>query len=226
MQIDQAISNVIPFDFRGSSKQPSDIALVGSIARHNKGAMQALFCRYKLPVYRFALRFTRSQETAEDIVSEVFLEVWRHAGRFEARSQVSTWLLAIARNLAFSAMRQRATEELSETMKQELADNAETPEAATAKNQQTAILAQCLNKLSSAHREVVDLVYYHDKSVSEVAEIIGIPPATVKTRMHYARKELADLLERHRGSNAGRTAQFGRQWENLHKRGPSRSRPS
>jgi RNA polymerase sigma-70 factor, ECF subfamily len=210
MQIDQAISNVIPIDFRDSLKRPSDIALIGSIARHDKGAMQALFCRYKLPVYRFALRLTRSQQTAEDIVSDVFLEVWRHAGRFEARSRVSTWLLAIARNLAFSAMRQRATEELSDTMRQELEDDAETPEAATAKNQQNAILSHCLRKLSPAHREVVDLVYYHDKSVSEVSEIIGVPQATVKTRMHYARKELAALLGRHQGSKAGRAAQFER----------------
>jgi len=144
MQIDQAIANVIPIDFRVSSKQPSDIALIQSIAQHDKRAMQALFCRYKVPVYRFALRLTRKPETAEDIVSDVFLQVWRQAGRFEARSRVSTWLLAIARNLACSTIRQRPMEELTETMVEVLEDNAETPEAATAKNQQNAILPHCL----------------------------------------------------------------------------------
>ena len=200
MQVDQVISNVIPVDFRASPPQPSDIALVQSIARHDKSAMQALFCRYRLPVYRFALRLTRSQEAADDIVSDVFLQVWRQAERFEARSRVSTWLLAIARNLAWSVMRQRATEELSPSMIEGLEDDAETPEAATAKAQQRAIIARCLGKLSPAHREVIDLVYFHEKSVREVSGIIGIPPATVKTRMHYARKELADLIRLYRGA--------------------------
>jgi len=202
MQIDQAIANVIPIDFRVSSKQPSDIALIQSIAQHDKRAMQALFCRYKVPVYRFALRLTRKPETAEDIVSDVFLQVWRQAGRFEARSRVSTWLLAIARNLACSTIRQRPMEELTETMVEVLEDNAETPEAATAKNQQNAILAHCLKELSPAHREVIDLVYYHEKSVREVSEIIGIPQATVKTRMHYARLEIAELLNKCRGGTS------------------------
>ncbi len=211
MQIDQAVSNVIPINYRASSKQPSDIALIQSIARHDKSAMQTLFCRYRLPVYRFALRLTRSQETAEDVVSDVFLQVWRHAGCFEERSRVSTWLLAIARNLAWSVMRQRATEELNPSMLERLEDDAETPEAATAKHQQSAMLAHCLKKLSPAHREVVDLVYYHQKSVSEVSDITGVPQATVKTRMHYARKELAELITRYRATETMRSATFEHQ---------------
>ena len=93
-------------------------------------------------------------------------------------------------------------EELTETMVEVLEDNAETPEAATAKNQQNAILAHCLKELSPAHREVIDLVYYHEKSVREVSEIIGIPQATVKTRMHYARLEIAELLNKCRGGTS------------------------
>ena len=210
MQIARAITNVIPIDFGVSSKQPSDIALIQSIVLHDKCAMRALFCRYRLPVYRFALRLTHSPETAEDIVSDVFLQVWRQASRFEARSQVSTWLLAITRNLACSVMRQRATEELSDTMIEQLEDSAETPEIATAKNQQNAILAHCLKQLSPAHREVVDLVYYHEKSVREVSEIIGIPQATVKTRMHYARLEMAELLKEEGAADTSPSASPGR----------------
>jgi RNA polymerase sigma-70 factor (ECF subfamily) len=64
------------------------------------------------------------------------------------------------------------------------------------KMQRNSILAACLTKLSAAHREVIDLVYYHEKSISEVAEITGIPPSTVKTRVFYARKELAQHLKK------------------------------
>jgi RNA polymerase sigma-70 factor (ECF subfamily) len=201
MQTSHAISDTIPSDVDTRPTQKSDVALVMSIARADKGAMRDLFCRYRLPVYRFALRLTRNPATAEDIVSDVFLEVWRHAGQFEARSRVSTWLLAIARNLAWSTMRQRPAEHLSAQVTERIEDIADTPEAATEKQQQRAILAHCLTRLSPVHREVIDLVYYHDKTVTEVAEIIGIPQPTVKTRMYYARLQIANLLRCTREAN-------------------------
>ena len=62
------------------------------------------------------------------------------------------------------------------------------------KTQRSAILQNCLAQLSPAHREIVDLVYYHEKTIDEVAEIIGVPQNTVKTRMFYARKRIAELM--------------------------------
>src|SRR5262245_5136557 len=73
-------------------------------------------------------------------------------------------------------------------------DHANDPEAAIEKKQQSAMLAHCLTKLSPAHREVIDLVYYHGRSIDEVAAIIRVPPNTVKTRMFYARNRIAKLL--------------------------------
>jgi RNA polymerase sigma-70 factor (ECF subfamily) len=70
--------------------------LVERIAAGDKLAMQLLYARHHVRVYRFALRIVNDATTAEDLTSEVFLEVWKHAGRFEGRSQVSTWLLSIA----------------------------------------------------------------------------------------------------------------------------------
>ena len=189
MLISQTLSSGI------SSKAYTDNALMASITKGDKSAMQALFVRYRVQVYRFSLRLTNSQEAAEDLVSEVFLEAWRHAGKFEGRSKVSTWLLAIAHHLACSAKRRRSTVELDDSMMETLEDCSDNPEVATHKRQQNAILAHCLTELSPAHREVIDLVYYHEKSISEVAEIVGCPQSTVKTRMHYARKEMADLLK-------------------------------
>jgi RNA polymerase sigma-70 factor (ECF subfamily) len=73
-------------------------------------------------------------------------------------------------------------------------DDADDPEVAVQKQQQNAILAHCLTKLLSSHREVIDLVYYHERSIDEVAAILGVPPSTVKTRMFYARNHIAKLL--------------------------------
>jgi len=169
--------------------------LIGRIAKGDRAAMQALFARHQVRVYRFVLRLVGNAALAEDLISEVFLDVWRHAGRFEGRSSVSTWLLAIGRFKALSAMRKKPDEELDEEAAGALEDTSDTPEAALEKKDKGAALRKCLEKLSPDHREVIDLVYYHEKSVEEAAEIIGIPEATVKTRMFYARKKLSELLK-------------------------------
>jgi RNA polymerase sigma-70 factor (ECF subfamily) len=157
--------------------------------------MQVLFARHHLRVYRFVLRLVRDESVAEDLISEVFLDVWRQAGRFEGRSAASTWLLAIARFKALSALRRKPDEALDDETAEAIEDTSDDPEAALAKKDKSAVIRKCLAGLSVEHREIVDLVYYHEKSVEEVAIIVGIPEATVKTRMFYARKKLGELLK-------------------------------
>jgi RNA polymerase sigma-70 factor (ECF subfamily) len=173
----------------------SDEALIGRIAAGDKLAMQVLFARHHVRVYRFVLRLVRNQTLAEDLISEVFLDVWRQAGRFEARSAVSTWLLAIARFKALSSLRKRSEEELDEEAAAAVEDPGDDPEVAVQKKDKSEVLRKCIAQLSAEHREIVDLVYYHEKSVEEVAQIVGIPENTVKTRMFYARKRLSELLK-------------------------------
>jgi RNA polymerase sigma-70 factor, ECF subfamily len=81
----------------------SDEVLIGRIAQGDRLAMQVLFARHHVRVYRFVLRLVRNEASAEDLISEVFLDVWRQADRFEGRSTVSTWLLAIARCVILDA---------------------------------------------------------------------------------------------------------------------------
>jgi RNA polymerase sigma-70 factor, ECF subfamily len=173
----------------------SDEVLIARIAGGDRLAMQVLYARHHVRVYRFVLRLVRNESTAEDLISEVFLDVWRQAGRFEGRSAVSTWLLAIARFKALSTLRKRPEEELDEESAEAIVDQSDDPEVAMQKKDKSNALRQCLTALSPEHREVIDLVYYHEKSVEEVSGIIGIPEATVKTRMFYARKRLSELLK-------------------------------
>ena len=140
--------------------------------------MHVLYSRHHVRVYRFILRMVRDTTMAEDLVSQVFLDVWRTASQFEGRSQVSTWLLSIARFKALTALRQRKHEDIDQEDVLEIADEADTPEASLDRSNTKAILRACVAKLSPAHRE-----------------IIGIPQSTVKTRMFYARKQLAELLK-------------------------------
>jgi RNA polymerase sigma-70 factor (ECF subfamily) len=173
----------------------SDAILVNRIAAGDKLAMQALFARHRTPIYRWLLRFVSNDTLAEDLLSEVFLDVWRQADRFEGRSSVSTWLMSIARFKALSARRRRTEAELDEKIETTVADPANDPEAALQEKNRGELLRQALIRLSPEHREIIDLVYYHEKSVDECAHILGIPAATVKTRMFYARKKLAELVK-------------------------------
>ncbi len=171
-----------------------DIALLTRIARKDEAAMRLLFGRHHLPVFRFLVRMVRSEAIAEELANEVFLEVWRHAGAFEQRSAVTTWMLTIARNRAASMLRKRRDEPIDDDAATKFADDADDPEVAAQKGDKAAAIRRCMEKLSAEHREIVDLVYYHELSVAEVSTVVGIPEATVKTRMFYARKKLSELL--------------------------------
>jgi len=172
----------------------SDEALLRMIAGGDRKAMELLYSRYNVRVYRFVLRITGNACLAEDIVSETFLDVWRLAGTFGSKSQASTWLLAIARNKAFSALRRPANAQLDDDKLAAIEEPADDPEVSLNRKRQGATIQTCLSQLSPAQREVLDLVYYHGKTVAEVARVIGSPTGTVKTRMHYARKRMRDLL--------------------------------
>jgi RNA polymerase sigma-70 factor, ECF subfamily len=178
-----------------ANQATSDEVLIGRIAKGDRLAMQVLFARHHVRVYRFVLRLVGNPTVAEDLISDVFLDVWRQADKFEGRSAVSTWMLAIARFKALSALRKKPDEELDEETAETIEDTSDNPEVSLEKKDKSVVLRQCLEKLSPEHKEIIDLVYYHEKSVEEVAEIVGIPENTVKTRMFYARKKLAELLQ-------------------------------
>jgi RNA polymerase sigma-70 factor, ECF subfamily len=170
-----------------------DDTLIARIATGDRLAMHAFFARHKASVYRFILRLVDDAASGDDLTSEVFLTVWRHAHKFRGRAAASTWLLAIARFKALEDLRRRRDigpdpEEV------DASDPAADPEVSWAEKHRGATLRRCLGALSPEHRAIIDLVYYQEKSMQEVAAIVGIPCATVKTRMFYARKKLATLL--------------------------------
>ncbi len=153
--------------------------------------MKVLFARHNVQVYWYVLRFVSDESLAEEVINDVFVAVWRNAARFEGRSRVSTWLLGIARFKALSAARRRKDEALDEAEANAIPDSADNPEIAVEKKDRLAILRECMSHLSRDHREIIDLVYYHGKTVNEAAGIIGVPENTAKTRMFHARKRMS-----------------------------------
>jgi RNA polymerase sigma-70 factor, ECF subfamily len=191
----QSAAATVPATAATVGEASTDINLVNRIAAGDKLAMQALFARHRTGTYRWLLRMVHDEALAEDLLSEVFLDVWRQANRFEGRSSVSTWLMSIARYKALSVRRRRTEHELTEEIEGTLVDTANDLEAALQEKNRSELLREALTRLSPQHREIIDLVYYHERSISECAEILGIPAATVKTRMFYARRKLAELIE-------------------------------
>jgi RNA polymerase sigma-70 factor (ECF subfamily) len=177
---------------RTESNGEADEALIRGIGRGDRQAMRVLYTRYQIKVFRFIARMVRDEALAEDLTSEVFISVWRHGHRFEGRASVTTWLLTIARNRAIAAIRRQRDVPLDEEIE---IDSGDDPEATLQGKHRGEILRKCLTRLSHEHREIIDLVYYHERSVQEVAEIVGIPRNTVKTRMFYARRRLSELLQ-------------------------------
>jgi RNA polymerase sigma-70 factor, ECF subfamily len=194
--IDVQYNSAIPLAARSRTeprKVASDEILIERIALGDQHAMRALFVRHNVRVFRFLLRLVRDRALAEDLANATFLEVWRNAHQFRSGSRLSTWLLAIARYQAISEMKRRKSHvELDEAL--EVADLSDDPEVAAQTRNRDDLIRACLTKLSPSHREIIDLVYYHEQPVASVGKIVGIPVSTVKTRMFYARKQLAELL--------------------------------
>jgi RNA polymerase sigma-70 factor, ECF subfamily len=169
--------------------------LVARIAAQDQTALRMLYARHQGRVFRFLLRLVRQEAIAEELTNEVFLEAWRNANRFEAKASVATWLLSIAHHRAVSTLRRRREVNWNEEEAAEIPATEDNPEVVLQKTDKAALLRRCLHQLSPEHREVIDLVYYHEMSIAEVSSIVGIPQSTVKTRMFYARKRISELLK-------------------------------
>jgi RNA polymerase sigma-70 factor, ECF subfamily len=172
-----------------------DQRLIARVARDDDAALKGLFLRHQNRVFRFIQRIVRNEAVAEELTNEVFLDVWQHAKSYEGRSSVTTWILAMAHNRAVSALRKRREEAWNEDEAMDIPDGADNSEVVVQKADKGRLLRQCLEALPADQREIMDLVYYHERSIAEVSTILGLPEGTVKTKMFNARKRLSELLK-------------------------------
>jgi RNA polymerase sigma-70 factor, ECF subfamily len=169
------------------------------IAQGDRHAFADLYRARMADLIRYAAALLAGdQAEAADAVDEAFLDVWRHAGRFTGEGSAEGWLRRIVRNKTIDAIRKRKSGTFSGEEAEEriasLPDTSNTPEenaqATSAQNE----LRAALDRLSPEHREVVWLCYFEDKSMQEIAKIVGCPENTVKTRLYHARLKLRDLV--------------------------------
>ena len=137
----------------------------------------------------------RDDGLAEELTSDVMVEVWRSAGKFGGRSRVRTWMFGIAHHKAIDALRKRrATVVPLDDLLEPGRPTREGPEAAALRADDRRQLETALASLSPEHRAVLELTFVEGFSQKEIAEIVDCPVATVKTRAFYAKQRLRDAL--------------------------------
>jgi RNA polymerase sigma-70 factor (ECF subfamily) len=175
----------------------SDIELVARVAAGDKAAFETLFSTYGERVFRYAHRMISDVSRAEEVTNDVMMEIWKNAGKFEGRSKVSTWILGITRHLALNAVRGKKLDTMDIDDAPEIADDSQSAQAGALARDADALkqdLRAALGQLSDDHRDVVELTFFQGCSYQEIAEIVGCPENTVKTRMFHARKQLKEIL--------------------------------
>ena len=182
---------------RGTDR-PSDAELLRRVAGRDREALHSLYLAYFGRLGRFLTRVTTRPEVIEEIINDTMLAVWNQAGRFRGDSRPSTWIFGIAYRLALKAMR-RSRQSLHAPI-EDLPEGtlAEVDEALGDLLERAEVddwLGRALERLSPEHRLAVELAYFMGLSCREIAEVADCPEGTVKTRMFYARRYLAGILE-------------------------------
>lgn len=168
-------------------------ALMKGVAAGDKAAFSELYTALERPLFRFIASKMNDPFEAGDIHQEVFVEIWRSAGRFEGRSTVKTWMFGIAYRKIMDRFRKNSRVELTDEPpeQEDLSPDALTRIAAS---EQSEALRFCLEELSAPQRLAIELAFFEDMTYREIAEIAETAEGTAKTRVFHAKKLLLHCL--------------------------------
>ena len=161
--------------------------LLARVGNRDEASFQHLYEDFAMRIFRYALTLLRDQHLAEEVVQETMITVWSKAGTYSGRSRVSTWIFGIARHKAHDILRNEKK-------------GGRTPEKAVTIDDPAPVI-ECQERVQAAieglppdQREIIFLTFYENLHYSVIAELLGIPEGTVKSRMYHAKKKLAEAL--------------------------------
>jgi len=172
-----------------------DLPLIQAIGTGDKAALSALYERHGHAILAYLIgQLSGDRQLAEEVLQDVLLAVWQGAGSFRGESKVRTWMLSIARYQALNARRRRkpTPAELGEY----IPSDDDGPQRVQEKHDQQATVRAAMRELPEEQKEALELIFYHDLSGPEAADVLGIAPGTVKSRVHRAKNTLRGLLKR------------------------------
>jgi RNA polymerase sigma-70 factor (ECF subfamily) len=184
--------------------QESDILLLKAIAARDEAALAQLYDRYRTILFGLLMRILNNREEAEDVLQEVFLQVWRKAADFdESRGRPFTWLVTLARSRGIDRLRTLASRErVAEAGAREVSEQISDAATDAFKSEQRGLVSNALATLPDEQKRPIMLAYFDGLTQTEIATHLGAPLGTVKTRMRTGMIRLRELL-------AGQGESFG-----------------
>lgn len=182
---------------RSEQPQDHDVELLKAVAAKDDAALGQLYDRYRLILFGVLIRILNNREEAQDVLQEVFLQVWRRAADFdETRGRPFTWLVTLARSRGIDRLRSLASRERVTTMAGAGAEADEVSDAATdaIRSEQRGVVNSALSQLPEEQKRPLMLAYFDGLTQSEIATQLGAPLGTVKTRMRSGMMKLRELL--------------------------------
>ncbi len=185
----------------------AEAALMARVVAGDHGAMEAIYDRYSRLVYAIAMRMLHDAQAAEELLSDIFMELWRKVERFDAaRGSLATYLATLTRSRAIDRMRaarRHATAPLAADQAAALVDPAAAPSSRLTGAEDRARMVTALGRLSGDQRSTLELAYFDDLSHSEIATRLGKPLGTVKTHIRQGLITLREILQVRPGDGAG-----------------------
>jgi len=184
--------------------QENDVALLKAITAKDEAALAQLYDRYRVILFGLLMRILNNREEAEDVLQEVFLQVWRKAADFdENRGRPFTWLVTLGRSRGIDRLRTLAARErVAEAGAREPSEEISDAATDAFKSEQRGLVTDALAKLPDEQKRPLMLAYFDGLTQSEIAANLGAPLGTVKTRMRTGMMRLRELL-------AGQGESFG-----------------
>lgn len=175
------------------SGQMSDWLLVKGVAARDERAFTELYGRYSAAIYNYLVHMIYDRHIAEELLQEIFFSIWKGAGRFRGQSSVKTWIYRVAHHQTVSWLRRNRRLGSIKPPKDSYPEH--DPEGNFETNSSQQDIRNALDKLSSEHKEVLELAFFHGLSYAEIADVLQCPLGTVKSRMSYAKKRITSVLE-------------------------------
>jgi len=189
------------------SQPMPDSALIAKMITGDESALATLYDRYSPMLFGMLMRVLNDRQAAEEVLQDLFLQLWRNAGQFDAsRGSLPAWLMVIGRNRAISRLRGRRDREVMEEEEGDFAATFASPqniEDEAARNQLARTVSAAMQQLPAEQRQAVELAYFEGMTQSEIANKTGIPLGTVKTRVRTAMQTLRQILGSTLGSVLG-----------------------
>jgi RNA polymerase sigma-70 factor, ECF subfamily len=178
------------------SGQTADVELLKAVARGDEQALAQIYDNYRVILFGLLIRILNSREEAEDVLQEVFLQVWRRARDFdETRGKPFTWLVTLARSRAIDRLRSLgARDRVAQASAREAAEEVSDAARDTFRSEQRALVTSALSQLPEEQKGPLVLAYFDGLTQSEIAAKLGAPLGTVKTRMRAGMIKLRELL--------------------------------